>query len=290
MLRPVARGKNVTRWIVLLALVTSTSACAPNSGDCCAENWGRYQEDIARSAPVAVAAELVEDGSSGTVVIRPVAMLKGTLPVDDDGLYRFAWHRVADDRVGVWLFGTDGLPFWGDESYMDEFNSWPHPAVPEFPWNMVVTLEPGSDDDAVPGSPGGAIEQVFPEGVVAEARRVLVAADLVVELVGPSSHSWEESLEGTATVAQVLKGDGTVRVGEAITFTYSNVDDSMWGGDLGLGGVWALYRTATGWATVPTWIYSGYLCWDASFGAVKSEFPDYVPSPNPIFPEEECPA
>lgn len=114
---------------VLLVSALLLGSCDADSACGCAISPRFRMEEWMAAARTVVVAEVVADGTDGDVVIRPTIWIKGSLPLDADGLYRFSWH-AAESGVpeGVWAFGADGLPAWDAKEART-----PAP-VPEYPW------------------------------------------------------------------------------------------------------------------------------------------------------------
>lgn len=241
------RATAVAVTIAVIALVACTSD--PSCG--CAIDPQSFEEDWLRQAATVVIADIVEDGSSkGAVAIRPVATLRGSLAVDADGLHRFAWRKLRRTGRGLWLFDASGAPIW------DAADKTAAPLLPEYPW--------GSYD----------VEFLLPDEVAAEERRVVAAADLVVEVATKKADQPLTPGTRTVTVLGVLQGDGTVSAGDHLTFTYVATAE-LWYVLEKESQVVALQRMGDEWVATPTWLTVGWGCGLDGPSTHADLFPDY---------------
>ncbi len=215
--------------------------------------------DLLRSASVVVAAEVVRDGTTGEVAIRPTATLVGSLPLDADGLYRFESEPLTDVWPGLWAFDSEGAPMWSDEA--TELNA------PPFPWRI-----PGEEY---------FVFQAYPEVVQAEAARVLSEADLIVGLRSEEQVRETPVGEETLVLVQVVRGDPGVAVGGKLRVKYFvDYQQQLWV-ELRDESIWALQNIDGEWVTVPTWLSPAWDCNQAGLFELVDEFPDVRLERNP---------
>jgi len=243
---------SIRRLGVLAACALLLAACSDDCGCVLPPDYSALPQWI-REAATVVVADVVDAGSHGDVSIRPTTWLRGSLPVDADGVYRFKWRTVDNPVSGLWLFDAKGRPISKDDErhYFD------------YPWGV---------DEMV-------IDQFIRE-TEAEAARVLGEADLVVELQTaryPHIHTVKEQ---RFSVQQVLRGARGVAVGDLLYVTspseYANAGDTVDPGDHSYwSSIWALRWVDGVWQTVPSWLPQLWPCNAIETDAVLASFPTY---------------
>ena len=199
-----------------------------------------------RDAPIVVVADLVDGGSKGSVVIRPILWLRGSLPVDVDGLYSFVWKSVpSDGRPGVWLFDAEGRPITHD-LYVERVT---------YPIRDAVLYDE------------------FPAEAAAEQRRALQSAELVVEVVDRRGDPTDPTSKWIFAVSRLVHGDGSVKAGDEVTVQLP--DDDRINFLARPSELWALQRSGDVWEPVPTWLPLGQSCQQAGPAAAEL-FPNYT--------------
>ena len=214
-----------------------------------------YVSDLMNAAAVVVVAEVIDGGAAGQLTLRPLDVLKGDLPADADGLLHIEWTAPVGNTAGIWVLDADGRPLDLTEGGLD-------PSRFGYPWRM-------NDYFVV-----YAVEETFPSAVLAEARRVVAAADVVVSVTWSDSMTPTLTGEEVAVVEEVLRGQD-LTAGDALSFRYNGVpvpaDFYYWQWSV----VFALKKVDLGWQTVPTWLYPGWDCGDLPLLAVYEAFADF---------------
>lgn len=244
----------IRRLGVLVVCALLLAACEAGHACGCAlpPDYSVLPEWI-REAATVVVADVVDAGSHGHVSIRPTTWLRGSLPVDAEGVYRFKWRTVNNPVSGLWLFDAEGRPIWKDDErhYFD------------YPWGV---------DEMV-------IDQFIKE-TEAEAARVLGEAELVVELLTERSPHIHATKEQRFSVQQVLRGARGVTVGDPLyptsAYEYANAGDTVDPDDHPYwSSIWALRWVDGVWQTVPSWLPQLWPCNAIETDAVLAAFPTY---------------
>lgn len=184
------------------------------------------------------------------MAIRPTVYLRGTLLVDGDGLYRFAWDKIDNTQPGIWLFDLDGQPLVSADNT-----------------NVVYPCH-----DA-------AMYSQFPEATTTEVKRVLRAADLVVAVERSGDDDVFDAGGGAVTmsVTQVVHGEGAT-AGQNITFTPAPSGRPVGSGAVS---IWALQLVNGRWIPVSTWLPAGWELREMITKIIAEVFPD-APDMSPI--------
>jgi len=262
--------------IAMLLLTATATACRfPENQPVEDANYSPLVAKMVATAETVVVADVVADGSNGDVVIRPSLFLRGELPLGADGLYHFPWHVIDAPASGVWLFGPDGRPWWGDAFADETGKAWPDDRhIPQYPW-----------DPSLPANRAAMREMLreFPIEMSAEAERLIREARLVVEVLPVGQHEPDDLVRALPwKVLQVLKGDGSVAVGSVIDITQPRS---------GLGGtpmVMALVRVGDSWMLLDSWIASEWMCSDPLLEVVLDQFVGFTPSTISVGPATAC--